>query len=124
MKMFAIALLCTLLAGCAAPTPSRTPLASPAASPAIACMSEHVDLPSGGPMKNECPTAIVAFEAVAARLGTSARLRIEPSDFACADLWPGVGSARPCMQVMRQPGSEMHGWASFAGPDKVAAISL
>jgi hypothetical protein len=76
-------------------------------------------------MADECPTAIIAFEAVAARLGTIARVRIEPGDFDCAGhLWPGVGSPPICFGPLILPGSAMHGWASFVGTDKVAAIAL
>ena len=75
-------------------------------------------------MADECPTAIIAFEAVAARLGTIARVRIEAGDFDCGDLWPGVGSPPICFGPFILPGSAMHGWASFVRTDKVAAITL
>ena len=76
-------------------------------------------------MTDECPTAIIAFEAVAARLGTIARVRIEPGYFDCGgDIWPGAGSPPACFGVLRLPGSAMHGWANFEGSDEVAAITL
>jgi hypothetical protein len=102
------------------PAPTPLPL-----GPAVTCVPELVILPSGGSMADECPTAIIAFEGVAARLGTIARVRIEPGDFDCAGhLWPGVGSPPMCFGVLVLPGSAMHGWATFEGTDKVAAIAL
>lgn len=74
-------------------------------------------------MTDECPTAIIAFEAIAERLGKIARMRIEPRDFTCGDPWPGV-SYPTCIGVFVLSGSAMHGWASFVGTDKVAAIAL
>jgi len=66
----------------------------------------------------------VTFEAVAARLGSIARIRVDPDPFECGDLWPGVGSPPICFGVVILPGLAMHGWASFVGTDKVAAIAL
>lgn len=106
------------------PEAIQSPAPSPAASPSITCVPELVTLPSGPSMPDECPTAIIAFEAVAARLGTLARIRIEPGTFDCADLWPGVGSPPICFGAFILAGSAMHGWASFVGTDKVAAIAL
>lgn len=51
-------------------------------------------------------------------------MRIEPRDFRCGDLRPGAGSPAACIGQLILPGSAMHGWASFAGTDKVAAIAL
>jgi len=79
---------------------------------------------TGGVLADECPSAIVTFDAVAARLGSIARIRIDPDPFQCGDLWPGVGSPPLCFGPMILPGRAMHGWASFVGTDKVAAIAL
>ncbi len=81
-------------------------------------------MPSGGSTTDECRTAIIVFEAVAARLGGIAEARIEPGYFDCGDLWPGVGSPPACIGERIPPGTAMHGWASFEGTDNVAAITL
>ena len=75
-------------------------------------------------MIDECPTAIIAFEAVAAREGTIARVRIEARYFDCRDIWPSPSSPPACIGGLVPPGIAMHGWASFEGTDKVAAITL
>src|SRR5450759_4079409 len=130
-------LLAVVLAGCASPaptaepmpTPSPTPTAassptpspspstspSPLASPSVTCVSEVVTLPSGGRMADECPSAIVAFGAVAAPLGSIARIHIDPRPFACGNLWPGIASTPVCFGALILSGSAMHGWATFVG---------
>jgi hypothetical protein len=125
MKAFVAALLCALAVGCAAPsppvTPSGSPSPSPAASPSITCLSDQT---------NECPSAIVALEALVARLGPIDRAWIAPGYFECGQLWPGVGSPQTPPPIsdtcygLIPAGFAMHGWASFAGTEKVAAISL
>jgi hypothetical protein len=90
----------------------------------VTCVSEVVTLPSGGRMADECPSAIVAFGAVAAPLGSIARIHIDPRPFACGNLWPGIASTPVCFGALILSGSAMHGWATFVGTDKVAAIEL
>lgn len=141
-QVFAVVLV-ALLAACAAPvrsptpppsqtaspaslaTPSHVPSPSPsaAASPFINCVSDQTDA-TGGVLADECPTASVAVEALVARLGSIARVRIDPGPFECGELWPGVGSPAVCFGAAIFPGLTMHGWASFLGTGKVAAIAL
>jgi hypothetical protein len=128
-----------ILAGCAS-TPSPTPspsTASPASSPSpasssspapaasalVTCLPETGPLPSGFG-GDPCPSAIAAIRAVVAPLRlTIARLRIEPGPFECGDLWPGVGTPPACRPPVI-PGRDMHGWVSFVGTDRVAAVAL
>jgi hypothetical protein len=147
MKPFAVVLICALAIGCAAPlptsapTPSSTPppavlptptqtaapsasrAPSPVASPSITCVSDHTSA-SGAPLADECPSAIEAVELLVARLGPIDQLRIDPGFFDCGDLWPRVGTPPMCFMPAMPLGLEMHGWASFFGSVKVAAISL
>jgi hypothetical protein len=76
------------------------------------------------PLADECPSAIAALEALVTRLGPIARIRIEPGLFDCGNLWPGVGTPPACFGAAIFPGLAMHGWASFLGTGKVAAIAL
>jgi len=144
-QVFAIVLVGAVLAACAAPVRSPTPppsqTASPASlatpspapsislspsaaeSPSISCISDQTDA-DGRPLADECPSAIVAVEALVARLGPIAQIRIDPGPFECGDLWPGVGSPAMCFGAAIFPGLAMHGWASFLGTGKVAAIAL
>ncbi len=85
----------------------------------------------GEPMKtvyigiDPCPPAIAAVRAVVARLGLPvARVVLQPQPFACGDLWPEVGSPTVCFDVLVISGTTMHGWVSFTGSAKVAAVSL
>jgi len=73
-----------------------------------------------------CPAAIAAVHAVVAPLGLPvARIVLLPRPFDCGPyLWPGVGSPMICFGVIIQPGRNMHGWVSFRGSTKVAAVSL
>ena len=147
MKALAAVLRWTLAAGCAAPlppsaltplstqppaslpsptqsiTPSASPTPSAAASPSITCVSDHTSA-TGTPLADECPSAIAALEALVTRLGPIARIRIEPGLFDCGNLWPGVGTPPACFGAAIFPGLAMHGWASFLGTGKVAAIAL
>ena len=75
-------------------------------------------------MADECPSAVVAVEALVARLGPIVRVQVDRGPFECGDLWPGVGSPPMCYGSLIVRGSTMHGWASFLGADKVAAIAL
>jgi hypothetical protein len=75
-------------------------------------------------LADECPSANVAVEALVARLGAIDQIRIDPGPFECGNLWPGVGSPAMCFAVAIFPGLAMHGWASFLGTGKVAAIAL
>ena len=147
MKAFAAVLVCALAIGCTAPLPPSAPTPSPtpppaslpsptqttspstsaapsaAASPSITCISDQTDA-NGRPLADECPSAIVAVEALVGRLGSLARIRIDPGPFECGNLWPGVGSPPQCFGPVVFPGLAMHGWARFQGTGKVAAIAL
>lgn len=114
----------------AAPSPSASSPAPsvslPTSTPAetVICVPEKGPLPSalaGDP----CPSAIAAVRAVVEPLGQSiARIYIEPGRFDCGVLWPGVGSPPLCFGPLILPGRTMHGWVSFSGTDKVAAVAL
>ena len=72
-----------------------------------------------------CPPAIAAVRAVIEPLGRPiARIVLQPQPFECGDLWPGVGSPAICFGPLVLPGTTMHGWVSFVGSPKVAAVSL
>jgi hypothetical protein len=86
------------------------------ASPTVACVSD-----AGIP--DECPSAIPAFEAVAAKLGSITRIHIDPGPFVCGQPWP-VPPTPVCFEALFLSGTVMHGWASFRETDKVAAIVL
>jgi hypothetical protein len=109
------------------PAPSSTPSASSIPSPSgatVTCLPETAPLPTGL-QGDPCPSAIVAVRTVVARLGPPiARMHIEPGPFSCDDLWPGVGSPIVCFGAIVLPGTSMHGWVTFVGTDKVAAIEL
>jgi hypothetical protein len=93
-------------------------------SPSIVCISDQTDA-NGRSLADECPSAIAAVEVVVARLGPVAQIRIDPGPFGCGELWPGVGSPIVCFGAAAIfPGLTMHGWVSFLGVSKVAAISL
>ena len=123
---------CTTALSSPSATPSATPSSSPSSSPApqpsaaITCVPWAVSLPSDVAAADPCPSVITAVEAVVAPLGLPiARLYVEPGLFPCGELWPGLPSTNPiCPDVMLPPGTAMHGWVSFAGSDKVAAVQL
>jgi hypothetical protein len=73
-----------------------------------------------------CPSALKAIRAIVARLDFPiARIYVEPGPFICGDyLWPGVTSPPICFGPIIIPGTMMHGWSSFEGTDKVAAVEL
>jgi hypothetical protein len=127
MRPLVTLLLTLALAGCASPSPTPSATiptrALPVPSLAIACVTDAGGLP-GHPIPDECPSAIVAFEAAVAPLGVVTRIHIDPGPFECGDMWPGVGSVGVCPGLLLFPGRNMHGWASFAATDKVAAIAL
>jgi hypothetical protein len=141
----AVAALVVAVAACAGPVPSpaaSTPTSTPATSatgtPAPVTPSPTTTPPAetdvcvAEPMKtvyigiDPCPPAIAAVRAVVAPLGLPvARMVLQPRPFGCGpDLWPGVTSPRICLGVLIIPGTAMHGWVSFTGSAKVAAVSL
>ncbi len=66
---------------------------------------------------------IAAVHEALAPLGLSvARIVLQPDPFDCL-LWPGAESQIRC-QPATIPGTAMHGWVTFTGSDKVAAVSL
>jgi len=131
MNALAAALLCAVLAGCAAPLPSATTTAAPTASatptpqPSLAARCVPWPLTSSVP-DDPCPTAIVAADDVVAPLGLPiARLTMAPGYFGCGDPWLTPGSPAPgCPVDVTPPGQWMHGWVSFVGSPKVAAVLL
>ena len=145
-KLFAAVLVAALLlAACASPSPSpsaQTPTATPTASapgtpapvtpPPTTTPPAETDVCVAEPMKtvyigvDPCPPAIAAVRAVAAALGLPiARMVLQPRPFGCGrDLWPGVTSPMVCADVPVLAGTTMHGWVSFVGSIKVAAVSL
>jgi hypothetical protein len=147
LTLGAVAALIVALAACASPAPSpsaQTPTATstPAASatgtpapvtpPPTATPPAETDVCVPEPMKtvyiggDPCPPAIAAARAVVAPLGLPiARIVLQPRPFACGrDLWPGVDSPMVCFGALVISGTTMHGWVSFTGSAKVAAVSL
>jgi hypothetical protein len=139
----AVAVILTV-AGCApAPSPSvQAPTATPAASaegtprpltpspPATPPAETDVCVPEAGSrpsaVADPCRPAIAAVRAVVAPLGLPiARIVLQPRPFGCGrDLWPGIGSPTICFGPMIISGTTMHGWVSFRGSPKVAAVLL
>ncbi len=145
MTLAAAVALIVGVAACASPAPSpsaQMPTATPAVSapgtlapvtpPPTATPPAETDACVPEPMKgvyiglDPCPPAIAAVRAVIAPLGLPiARIVLQPQPFACGrDLWPGVGSPMICLGVLVISGTAMHGWVSFTGSAKVAAVSL
>jgi hypothetical protein len=145
LTLAAVGALILAVAACASPAPSpsaQAPAATPAASapgtpPPVtppptatpptetdACVPEPA--PSPYTLADPCPPAIAAVRAVVAPLGLPiARVVLQPRPFACGpDLWPGVASPAICFGILIIPGMTMHGWVSFTGSEKVAAVSL
>ena len=140
-----IAALIVAFAACASPAPSpsaptSTPtpaisapgtLAPPTSSP-TATEPAETDVCVPEPLKtvyigdDPCPSAIAAVRAAVASLGLPiARIVLQPRPFDCGPyLWPGVGSPMVCFGPMIIAGSAMHGWVSFMGSTKVAAVWL
>ena len=136
MKTFAAALLCALLSGCApAPSPSFSP--SPATTPppsapsvslppstpteTVICLPETGPLPSA--LGDPCPSAIAAVRTVVEPPAEPiVRIYLQPGLF-CGGFWPGT-TPPICFGVFLLPGSTMHGWVSFSGTVKVAAVVL
>lgn len=149
VKLLPVLLLGALLVGCGAPTvtpssgptgtitgtppptattqPSATPLMSP--SPAAefdTCLPDTGTEPSGL-QGDPCPSAIAAVRALVAPLGLLiVAIYLEPGPFPCGPtLWPVPGSPPPvCLGIVVVPGTSMHGWVSFVGSPKVAAVYL
>ena len=105
------------------PTPSASSVASPSGE-SITCRAYPGPLPSGL-QGDPCPSAVAAIRVLVASIARPiARIHIEPGPFSCGDLWPGVGSPNMCFGPIVIPGTSMHGWVSFVGTAKVAAIEL
>ena len=144
LALAAVAALVVAVAACASPVPSpsasaspSTPAASapgkpaPVTPPPTTTPPAETDVCVAEPMKtvyigiDPCPPAIAAVRAVVAPLGLPvARMVLQPRPFDCGDLWPGIGSPMICAGVVVIPGTTMHGWVTFVGSDKVAAVSL
>lgn len=141
-----------LVAACASPAPSPSlaaPTARPVASPVgtplpvtppppsspppstppTATPPAETDLCVAQPMKtvyiglDPCPPAIAAVRKAVAPLGLPiASLVLQPGFF--CGLWPNAASPAICFGPLYVPGSAMHGWVTFLGSDKVAAVSV
>lgn len=150
VKLLAVLLFGALLVGCGSPTvtPSSGPTgiltgtppptsttqpssATLATSPSLAaeldtCLPATGTVPSGL-QGDSCPSAIAAVRALVAPLGLPiAAIYLEPGPFPCGPtLWPVPGSPPPvCLGAIIVPGTSMHGWVTFVGSPKVAAVSL
>ncbi len=71
-----------------------------------------------------CLAALAAVGVVVGPLGVPTRTRIQPGTFMCGVLWPGAQSMPLCLAPISMPGTAMHGWVSFAGTARVAAVQL
>jgi hypothetical protein len=137
----AVMVVMAVVVACASPAPSPIPTASANRSPSgtpppitpsptatpltetVLCVPEASATAST--MVDPCPPAIAAVHNVIAPLGLPiARMVLQPQPFDCGDLWPGVGSPAICYGPFVMPGTTMHGWVSFTGSAKVAAVSL
>ena len=101
------------------PTPT-----TPLPTTTVRCRTEAGSLP---PMlaSDPCPDAVFAVTAAVAPVRLPAdSIVIEPGPFYCDVIWPGVGSPPACYGPIVRPGQFMHGWVSFVGSDKVAAVML
>ena len=67
---------------------------------------------------------IEAVRAVVDPLGTPTAIYVAAHGFQCNDVWPGVGPDVVCFGAVEFSGTRMHGWVTFAGTDKVAAVSI
>ena len=114
------------------PSASTSPQATPTPSPPSPSLAaEPVCLPFTGELPaglegDPCPSALKAIRAIVEPLGFPiARIHVEPGPFICGHyLWPGIGSPPECFGPIIIPGTRMHGWSSFEGTDKVAAVEL
>ena len=139
--LVAAAALIVGVAACASPAPSPS-ASAPTATPVVSasgtpprvtppptatpptetdvCVPE-VSTPASA--ADPCLLAIAAVRSVVAPLGLPiARIVLRPDPF-CGGLWP-VGSPPVCFGVMVILGGTMHGWVSFTGSAKVAAVSV
>jgi hypothetical protein len=136
-----------LLTACVSPTPSPslaaptahpvdsplgTPLPvtpQPTSTPPAATPLAETDVCVAAPLKSvyigldPCPPAIAAVHEAVVPLGLAiTRLVVQPGFF--CGLWPSVSSPAVCFGPIYAPGTAMHGWVSFTGSDKVAAVSV
>jgi hypothetical protein len=97
-------------------------------SPSLAVAASCVPDPGAGSgvLSDPCPSAIAAtLQAVAAYGVVPLRVSLVWGYFGCAGyIWPGAGTEPVCFGAFEVPGRDMHGWVSFAGSRKVAAITL
>lgn len=105
--------------------PAPSPLPSPSvATVATTCVPDPA-VPSGS-LSNPCPSAIAATLQAVSRYGlVPLRVSLAWGNFGCAGyIWPGAGTEPVCFGAFEVPGRDMHGWVSFAGSPKVAAVEL
>ena len=136
LKAFAVAMLCTLLAGCAAPVPSSTPTESPTAtitpspittpspspSPTIAFTCYRDPVPTQRDpaylSSSYCPAEEVAVRTAVAHLGYPIQqIAIAPTIFPCGMPWPSGDMACP-------PVFELAAFVTFGGTKNVAALTI
>ncbi len=142
--LIALAAVVFAVAACASPAPSSSPapptdypVASPVGTPfpvtpqptSTPPAETDVCVPEPGPspysIADPCPPAIDAVRIAIARLGLPiARIVLQPQPFDCGTLWPGVDTPQICFGPFVMSGTTMHGWVSFTGSAKVAAVSL
>ena len=106
----------------------RRRLTSPGPSPSptsveavVTCVPEAGPLPSA--MEGDpCPEVIAAVRALVEPLGTPVSIYVEAGAAPCLDPWDLPGDD-VCFGPIVLPGTQMHGWVTFADTDKVAAVS-
>ena len=104
--------------------PPRAPPTPTQPAETVLCVPETLD--SSSPFSGDpCPGALTAVQIAVQSTGlTIARIVLQPYGFSCGELWPGVGSPLICYGPMVISGTAMHGWVSFAGSPRIAAIYL
>ena len=111
-----------------APQPSRQPTA-PTAIPSIAgrvaWCPPYLASEDPGHGGDPCPSAKSATTDAVARLGYPvARIVLLPGPFDCGVVWPGSDSPPVCLGPAILPGRSMHGWVSFVGTERIAAVEM
>jgi hypothetical protein len=123
--------------GCASPKPVPTtnlttdpsPSATSAPAAPATCIRDDRYWPRPSvPPVDPCPFAIAATRAGLAGLGLPiTQIHLEPDVFRCKEYWRGFPP--PGMELCMGgapilPGTAIHGWVTFVGSPKVAAVDL
>ncbi len=97
---------------------SATPTATPPTEADVCTLDPTISW-----VTDPCPAMIAAVHTAVASLGLPvARIVLQPDPFDCL-MWPGAESQVLC-QPLTIPGTTMHGWVSFTGSNKVAAVEI